>query len=869
MGWSINRRAVLKTGVASMFGAGAVSKIQAVAASEDPQEMDSGVPLPDHAITHGGVQRVAHPRLRAEVDGQTCIRLLRFGKQVELDHLELGRLVYGRATPRVPTHPAHVQVSVLNSGGSRWKTICDVELPFNPRIAGEGLSQSMSAEEMDALLAPIVREAPHRIELGGLRTDHLRVVCDREHAVWPNHGECNGGEYNPSFGILNELKAYGRVMGEEAVLYPHSPPLKLGGCAPTAPEGMSVRMLPQMVLFESEQLSLGFSLRRPMIMHLGWDTLGSGQASNNRALFSRRRSAHNITGGVSGPILRTVQADYPPSLWTGEVSVEGNRVTYSKLSSVEGFSVDAVFTVEADRFMLELTQRCDTEMPVLEMEAWRLAWDLEKGITGLAAMPTLRPGRNGDVRLPALWATDGVGCLSCRQIAGETDAARLQLESYRESNCVTGGIVFGEHAGPDSCQTVPAGEFRATFEFAVTNLVPDGAEKTQTGSEGLRRHWATVFACFRPEFRGFSNHSASVNCHLSQGPPIEIVARTRKPAVGPDPIDLARYTVQRALLDGGGYGYFRNLYLDSDPILLSAAGRVHQARPDMGWLRAIAPGLLETVDRILGEVDTQGLLVCKDLSGNLGSYRWSSNSMDVVGFGHIDAYVNAWAYRGLRNAVALLSELTGYGALAEQCRQTASRIREQYALALLNPDTGWVAGWRSRDGQLHDYGFTWVNGVALAFGLLDDATTRTALQNMEHKRATIGLADARLGIPCNLLAIRPDDQMWTRILKQLQPTFETYTDGSLSGWPATYYLRALSIHGLKDAAQQLAGEMAQGYAEGVFNGGNGEGSEFRSWEGLPTGYEGTLIGCFGPVYALAIEEGLLQPSNPEWWPENG
>jgi hypothetical protein len=62
--------------------------------------------------------------------------------------------------------------------------------------------------------------------------------------------------------------------------------------------------------------------------------------------------------------------------------------------------------------------------------------------------------------------------------------------------------------------------------------------------------------------------------------------------------------------------------------------------------------------------------------------------------------------------------------------------------------------------------------------------------------------------------------------------------------------------------------MEEGYAAGVFNGGNGTGHEFRSWEGLPTGYEGTLIGCFGPMYAIAIEKGVLQPKTPEWWPEN-
>lgn len=60
-----------------------------------------------------------------------------------------------------------------------------------------------------------------------------------------------------------------------------------------------------------------------------------------------------------------------------------------------------------------------------------------------------------------------------------------------------------------------------------------------------------------------------------------------------------------------------------------------------------------------------------------------------------------------------------------------------------------------------------------------------------------------------------------------------------------------------------------GYASGIFNGGEGGGNELRSWEGLCTGYEGTLIGVFAPLYAIAIEQGALTPTDPEWWPAEG
>jgi hypothetical protein len=867
-----SRRQVIKGGVA-MAAASAMAHTmptnEARADENKTSPAESALRLPDNALTHGGVQQILHPELGVPVTGQTSIRYLRFGRPVVIDRLELGRHIYGRWIPDVPVHPAHLLISRLDARKRQWQTIREIDLPADDRISGKGLSQAMSIEEMNAHFARVLKEPPYRINLDQLATDHLRVICDREHPVWPNHGECNGGLHNVPFGILNTLSAYGTAHSVPVQRVDYRPVLKRVKVNPQAPKGMKVFDLPDMLLYESKFLSIGFSLTRPMLMHLEWSIVGKSEFVNNRLLVKRFPKTDKMIGGASGPILRTLQQDYPPYLWSGEVTVDGNRICYQNLRVIEGFSIDAVFTVHEDHIAIDLTQSCQEDLPVIEAEAWRMAWDLTQGITGIAGVPTCKPGRNGDVTLPAMWASDGNGCLACERVAGDANESRLQVESYRPEKCVTSGFVLGEHPGATDCQVIPAGKRHAQFTLALANFEPEAKSGAPAASDAVKKHWATVFSCFRPEYRGFSNHSASVNCHLSQGPPIEIATRTRRTASGLNPNDLARFTIGRALLDGGGYGYHRNLYLDSDPILLAAAGRIHQADPDMGWLKQIETGIVATVQRILGRVGSEGLVVCKDLSGNSGSYRWSTNSMDVIGFGHIDAYVNAWAYRGLRNAAAILQDLVHANALARQCREAAKNIRDQYAAHLLNPQTKWIAGWRSRDGKLHDYAFLWVNGVALAFGLVDETTARSALQALEQKRAEVGPANAKLGLPCNLLPIREDDHMLAKIAANNHPTFETYTDGSLSGWPATYYLRALSIYGLKKEAQKMADELQDGYVNGIFNGGDGTGHEFRSWEGLPTGYEGTLIGCFGPMYGIAIETGLYEPLQPEWWPANG
>jgi len=868
----ISRRQVLKASVSALVAAALpqISNFKDIVVHESEEEKQQmAEALSDHAITHGGIKLVTDSDLGVDVYGQTCIRYLRFGKRVELDHLELERHVYGRWVPAVPTHPAHLFISILDRENFAWKTIREVDFPADPEIMGAGLSQQMKIEEIEDYFFKVLKKPAYLVDLKGYQTDHLRVICDREHPTYPNHGECNGGIFNVPFGILNKLGAFGKSIGKSLFEMSYNPILIQRTIHPVAPKGMQVKQLPEMLLFQSKHLSVGFSLRRPLLMHLGWDILGNEQLTPNRLFASRQPTGINGICGVSGPILRTLYGDYPSHLWSGDVAVEGNRILYQNLQPIPGLTIDAIFTVEEDHLTVELTQHCTADLPVIEAEIWRLAWDLKKGITGIAGMPTQHPGRNGDTLLPAMLASDGNGCISLNIVNGNPDEIRLHVESYRVDNCISAGIILGEHPGPNHCQVIPAGIRSATFELAVTNMKPKTSLEIVEPSVGLKRHWATIFSCFRSEYRGFSNNSASVNCHLSQGPPIEIAVHTLANSKGPNPLDLARFTIEKGLLNGGGYGYHRNLYLDSDPVLLSAAGRIHQTDPNVRWLKKIEPGMINTVNRMLGLMAEDGLLISRDLTGNSGSYRWSTNSMDVIGFGHIDGYVNAWAYRAFRNAAAMFEDLSHYKQLVQKCRQAAQSIRENYASALLNPGTGWIAGWRSRDGQLHDYGFTWVNGVALAFGLVDNKSAHLALLELESKREAVGAGDARIGIPCNLIPIREQDHILAKILNQIQPTFETYTDGSLSAWPATYYLRALAIHGLSDHSRKLAQQLSEGYEAGIFTGGNGSGNEFRSWEGLPTGYEGTLIGCLGPMYAIAIEEGIFQPQNPEWWPENG
>jgi hypothetical protein len=825
--------------------------------------------LADHAVAHAAVVPVRHPRLGVEIAGQAAVRYLRFLRPMRLERLELPYAVAGRWIPAVPTHPAHLTISVLDRQTMRWETVREVTWPPEPRLCGAGLRQRLPIARMEEHFRAILASPPRRIALRGLVTDHLRVVCDREHPVWPNHGECNGGEFGVPFGLLAPLSAHGRVLDAGELPAPaYLPGLRQGRLRPQAPPGMAVSLTSHEVHFSGPRLTVGFSLVRPLLTCLGWDASGGGAAATNRLLASRSAAARQVIGtlgGLSGPCYRLLEGDFGALHFTGAVEVEGATVHYRDLELVPGLRVHARFTVTAEALQLELEQTAAAPLPALEAEPWRFTWNLEAGMTSAAGVPLLTAGRNGRLPLPALITGDDGGALRCTQTGG--DPAWLQVDSSRPHHARVSGLALAAPATAEAPLVVPAGTRRASFVLTPVELLPPGLATGAGLPPALRRSWGALYSSFRPELGGYSNHAASVHCHVNQWITADL-AVFAEPQPGFAPLDLARYTIGRALLDGGGYGYHRALYLDSDPILVAGAGRLHQLDPDPAWLARVAPGLREAIARMLGTLGRDGLVVCRALTGNAGSYRWSSNAMDVVGFGHLDAYVNAWTYRGLRNATALAAAL-GEARLARRCRAAASRLQAHFADQLVNPDTGWVAGWRSRDGELHDYAFMWVNGPACAFGLLPPAAARAALAGLEVLRRQRGPRSAEYGLPFNLLPIRRDDQMLGQMFPPWEPLFENYTDGAAAACGSGYYLRALALHGLTAEAADLATELERGYAAGYFRGGSRSGVEFRTWDGLESGYEGTFGPSSGPLYGLAIARGVLRPTTPEWWPTEG
>ena len=150
------------------------------------------------------------------------------------------------------------------------------------------------------------------------------------------------------------------------------------------------------------------------------------------------------------------------------------------------------------------------------------------------------------------------------------------------------------------------------------------------------------------------------------------------------------------------------------------------------------------------------------LSGNSGSwpaqlkYR-PANWWDTIGFGHEDAYANALAYRALQRHGGTGPAIEPSRRPGPLPRRRATSCARPISTTFYNPATGVLAGWRSADGQLHDYYFLWVNGIAIHYGLVPKDKANAIMDRLLAKMKEVGYTRFDLGLPGNLIPVARKD----------------------------------------------------------------------------------------------------------------
>jgi len=484
---------------------------------------------------------------------------------------------------------------------------------------------------------------------------------------------------------------------------------------------------------------------------------------------------------------------------------------------------------------------------------------------------TLLGHMNGDgsVRLPALLHLPDHGTFRI-----STSASGLSL-GYDAQRFFTWDNNLNYKEGPDAYVkvTIPAAteahpQIDYTMEVVAIYPHVPGIER-DARLDGFRRNWLNVFQ-LSPRRRVLANNATSDACVFAVYTYSSMALVTPPLAPGLTALDLVRETLEHYLTGMDAYGFaVRNDpenpsdTLDTYPSLVIAASDYVRGSGDDAWLKKNYAGVKGWANKMLAMDPTgEGLLVDPS-SGNAGIWshrqypKHTSNWWDNIGFGHKDAYANALAYHALQG-MAEMARRAGEPGDAQDYDASAAKLRSVYYDTFYNPSTEVLAGWRSADGKLHDYYFTFVNGAAITYGLIPRDMANSIMDCMLAKMKEVGFSHFEYGLPGNLIPIRQEDYMvhnkrWGAPEKEDgSDGHQIYENGGATACMAYFTLQALYQLGRGKEADEILFPMLRAYEQGGFqgHGPNGMTFDWKAWDGTPHGYEGLLVDSYQPLLAV-------------------
>lgn len=344
---------------------------------------------------------------------------------------------------------------------------------------------------------------------------------------------------------------------------------------------------------------------------------------------------------------------------------------------------------------------------------------------------------------------------------------------------------------------------------------------------------------------------------------------------GVDGSDFLRHTVEyhlkNKILPGGEVAYV-NLQpgaMDANPALIIAFWAFVEATGDLDWMRTWWPKLAPAIAYMEArDVDGDGLVESKQ-SGNPGTGAFGDTAWDTYSSGHKNAYVNALAHRAFK-CLAALAAKSGDAAAAAGYTARAAKLKAAFRPVFYNPETGWLAWWKSEGGTLHDVHSDVPTSLATVCGLLEPADAKGMLDKYWAALRQSGFNNFALGLPLNYRPVPAawQFQSWGGANPDGSDTFQKYLNGGCTVSNTLWFLTASYMTGDDERANMILDKMVERQHAGVFPNGGGfqngvvdiypYGAEFYDWSGKTCGYEGHLVYSWTFLQAIPLRDPALR-----------
>ncbi|MFP5233773.1 MAG: hypothetical protein ACLGQX_14275 [Acidobacteriota bacterium] len=582
--------------------------------------------------------------------------------------------------------------------------------------------------------------------------------------------------------------------------------------------------------YVSDSIEAQLSASAPAFLSLNIDGLGKGRRGANLLEPLGPMSGYVASSSRSGSTLRVeyrsnLAGAHTRPMWTVECS--GNKIV---LSSEWNADVEpAPFS-----FQFNLNQAHSTVLALFRHDS-------------LLALPALVhvPGQ-GSMRLTA--------------------------------NVPSLGLTYDSNRSDETAVlTIPGATFafqRVAYTLEATAIYPNlpgiGGDAR---FDPFRRGWLDVLQ-LNPTLHALANNTASDSCAFCYYEYADIAALSPPLVEGLTALAIVRQTLDRMLAGGAAYGMpavpdHPTATSDTYPSMVIAAANCVRNGGSDEWLMANYEGIRGWTESMLASDSNGNGLIKYCVSGDSGIWPDGdppfrpSNWWDTIGFGYEDAYGNALAYRALRN-MAMMAKRAGKSDDSTRYLAAAQKLREAYFKCFFDPDTGVMGGWRSQDGQLHDFYFLFVSGIAIHYGLIEKTQANSIMDKLLAKMRDVGYTNFHLGLPGNLITVALPDCVDKRgkgrfgcgVRPDNSDGFQNYENGGATGAFAFFTLAALYDLNRKEEADKILFAMLDEYGKNGFSqrAPDGLSTDWRRWDGTPKGYEGLLTDDYYAMLAVPLRQ---------------
>lgn len=721
-------------------------------------------------------------------------------------------------------HPIDYRIQTSDDGGVTVKDVAVVK--------------NQVAQQADALAM--------EVKFPAVITDNVRVWIERSGAV--------PGETHSESTQLAEIEVFGTDVssGISPATGAQTLPLPSGMLSPTPGQDLKIVEDDEQVTLTSPWQKLVLDKRTPAIRFFAVDSEGQGRLRVNLV--------------QKDGIRPRMEPAYGKVIEPSAVKLErqGNVFRYAPVTLMDGVDLAWEIRVGPQTLDMALARRA-TRRVVAKPGMIRFGWD--GGQT--ASLPYYKPEQIGFVGLPLLLhaADQGSVLLTSddRSVAGFAWRGR----EYAGQNPAweNADLSAAMPTRPDGLTVIDPGLWQGRCSFKVGRVTPLAsfvAADPRLKDIGFSRFMLNGMP-FRPDSHVLSNSPTSINCGFCMFEYADMAAFLPTLPGGIDASDLLRTSFDQYMTGGcDAYTGYSNIFdpdfkspVDTKPSLLIAAWTVIRKTGDMELLKRWMPAI-ERLSSLMEEADEDGdglLEITKSTNG--GSWY------DVYANKGKSAHGNAMAYRAF-GCAADLQHLAGQTEKAKHLDQLANRIRAAYLPAFLNPATGVICGWRTKDGVCHDHWFPWLSGMAISLGLVPDKEANEIIDRFQAKFKEVGFSHFELGMPNCLESI--DKDYGQNEKGEAAHAFKFYLNGGVTPCFSYHYLQALYRLNRRAEADAILMPMLRQFDQGRFNGGaecrrtpsidpaTGKdaiiGREWSDWEGTPQTGEGFLPDSYHVLGAL-------------------